>query len=51
MAENLNLNVNDFPVAGRLQNEVMSLPLYPEITIEQQRRVVETLKKAIDKFK
>jgi dTDP-4-amino-4,6-dideoxygalactose transaminase len=47
----LNLNLNDFPVAGRLQNEVMSLPLYPEITIEQQQRVVETLKKAVDTFK
>lgn len=47
----LNLNANDFPVANRLQHEVMSLPLYPEITIEQQRRVVETLKKAVGSSK
>jgi dTDP-4-amino-4,6-dideoxygalactose transaminase len=45
----LNLNVNDFPVANILQHEVMSLPLYPEITVEQQRRVVETLKLAVSK--
>lgn len=35
----------DFPVAARLQNEIMSLPLYPEITLEQQKRIIEVLTK------
>lgn len=42
--EYLNLKAKDFPVADRLQNEIMSLPLYPEITLEQQKIVVENLK-------
>lgn len=38
---------SDFPVAARLQNEIMSLPLYPEITLEQQKHVVEVLRSAV----
>jgi dTDP-4-amino-4,6-dideoxygalactose transaminase len=32
-----------FPVAERLAPEILSLPIFPEITIEQQRRVVGAL--------
>jgi dTDP-4-amino-4,6-dideoxygalactose transaminase len=31
----------DFPVAEKLCSQVLSLPLYPELTSEQQQRVVE----------
>src|SRR5262249_17828761 len=33
-----------FPVAEKLASQILSLPLFPEITIEQQRRVVDALK-------
>lgn len=37
----------DFPVAERLAGEILSLPLYPEITPAQQERVVDALRKAL----
>lgn len=33
-----------FPVASKLQNEILSLPLFPEITLEEQQYVAKTLK-------
>lgn len=36
----------DFPVAERLASEMISLPLFPELTAAQLR-VVEALKKAL----
>ncbi|MGE0790207.1 MAG: DegT/DnrJ/EryC1/StrS family aminotransferase [Sandaracinaceae bacterium] len=36
----------DFPVAERLADEILSLPLFPEITEAQQARVVEGLRQA-----
>lgn len=39
----------DFPVAEAIGAEEMTLPVYPEITHEQQREVVDQLKKAIVK--
>jgi dTDP-4-amino-4,6-dideoxygalactose transaminase len=33
----------DFPVAERVAAEVLSLPMYPQLTYEQQERVVEAL--------
>jgi dTDP-4-amino-4,6-dideoxygalactose transaminase len=36
-----------FPVAERIAPELLSLPLYPEITPAQQERVVEVLAKAL----
>jgi dTDP-4-amino-4,6-dideoxygalactose transaminase len=36
-----------FPVAERLAGEILSLPLFPEITAAQQERVVETLAEAV----
>jgi dTDP-4-amino-4,6-dideoxygalactose transaminase len=37
----------DFPVAEAAAGEILSLPLFPEITAEQQRRVAAELKKAL----
>jgi dTDP-4-amino-4,6-dideoxygalactose transaminase len=37
----------DFPVAERLAKEILSLPLFPEITEAQQQRVVDALKAAL----
>lgn len=37
----------DFPEAERAADEILSLPMYPHITEEQQRRVAEALRKAI----
>jgi dTDP-4-amino-4,6-dideoxygalactose transaminase len=37
----------DFPVAERAAVEVLSLPLFPEITPAQQERVVSELRKAV----
>jgi len=36
-----------FPVSERMANEILSLPLFPEITPEQQERVVEVLAAAV----
>src|SRR5262249_1214341 len=33
----------DFPAAERAAAEVLSLPMYPQLTCEQQARVVDTL--------
>jgi dTDP-4-amino-4,6-dideoxygalactose transaminase len=37
----------DFPVAERLGREILSLPLFPEITEAQQERVVDALAEAV----
>jgi dTDP-4-amino-4,6-dideoxygalactose transaminase len=37
----------DFPVAERAAQEVLSLPIYPGITVNQQEIVIETLRKAL----
>jgi dTDP-4-amino-4,6-dideoxygalactose transaminase len=37
----------DFPVAEQAAAEILSLPLFPEITADQQRRVVDVLEKAL----
>ena len=36
-----------FPVAERACREILSLPLFAEITLEQQERVVSVLRKAV----
>ncbi len=37
---------SDFPIAWRNHTEILSLPIYPEITPEQQQRVVDVLRGA-----
>ncbi len=37
----------DFPEAERAAREILSLPLFPEITEQQQQRVVDALEKAL----
>jgi dTDP-4-amino-4,6-dideoxygalactose transaminase len=36
-----------FPVAEKAAREILSLPIYPEITADQQARVVESLRRAL----
>lgn len=43
----LNHTAADFPVSLKLQEEILSLPLYPEITLEQQKHVVSILEKSL----
>jgi dTDP-4-amino-4,6-dideoxygalactose transaminase len=33
----------DFPIASTLTTRILSLPLYPELTVSQQREVVAAL--------
>ena len=45
----LNYKMGDFPVAEKAASEIVSLPMFPQLTAEQQARVVEEL--AIFTFK
>ncbi|MEW5741419.1 MAG: DegT/DnrJ/EryC1/StrS family aminotransferase [Myxococcota bacterium] len=45
--KHLGHRAGDFPVAEALSRQMLSLPLFPEITGEQQARVVSSLKKAL----
>ena len=39
--------VGDFPMAERAAAEMISLPIYPELTVAQQEQVVAALKRAL----
>lgn len=41
--ENLGYKDGDFPVSEAAAGEILSLPMYPQIELEQQRRVTEQL--------
>jgi dTDP-4-amino-4,6-dideoxygalactose transaminase len=43
----LRLVEDAFPVAEKLASEIISLPMYPGITAEQQERVVKALRAAV----
>jgi dTDP-4-amino-4,6-dideoxygalactose transaminase len=43
----LGLGGSQFPVSERAAEEILSLPLYPHITVEQQERVVDVLREAL----
>jgi dTDP-4-amino-4,6-dideoxygalactose transaminase len=43
----LGYNADDFPVSTRLAQQVISLPIYPEMTAEEQAQVIETVRKAV----
>jgi dTDP-4-amino-4,6-dideoxygalactose transaminase len=37
----LNYGVEDFPLARRIAREILSLPMFPQLTVDQQARVAE----------
>lgn len=43
----LGLAEGTFPVAEQAANEILSIPIYPQITPEQQQRVVDVLRSAM----
>lgn len=45
--EHLGYGAGSFPVAEQAAGRILSLPLYPHITAEQQQRVVEALNRAL----
>jgi dTDP-4-amino-4,6-dideoxygalactose transaminase len=45
--KDLGYKPGDFPVAERAAGEILSLPMYPHLTEEQQGRVVEGLRRAV----
>jgi dTDP-4-amino-4,6-dideoxygalactose transaminase len=46
--DDLKHQAGDFPIAERVARECLSLPLFPEMTDEQQDRVVAALHRALD---
>ena len=45
--EHLGFGEGSFPVAEKAAREILSLPLFPEITADQQARVVDSLQRAL----
>ncbi len=45
--ENLGHNRGDFPISEQLSLEVLSIPMFPEITLAQREKVVEFLRAAM----
>jgi UDP-4-amino-4,6-dideoxy-N-acetyl-beta-L-altrosamine transaminase len=45
--ENLGFKDGDFPEAERFHREVISFPMYPTLTVEQQEHVIDALRKAL----
>jgi dTDP-4-amino-4,6-dideoxygalactose transaminase len=46
----LGYSVGDFPVSERISAEILSLPMYPGLVWDQQRRVVEQVLKCISPY-
>ena len=38
---------DDFPVTNQAGSQVLSLPIYPELTDEEQEEVIEAVKKLV----
>ena len=47
----MNYSLRDFPVAGRVASEIVSLPMFPQLTLEQQTRVAEEISAFTAKFR
>jgi dTDP-4-amino-4,6-dideoxygalactose transaminase len=45
--QDLHLPVGSFPVTELVSNQVLSIPMFPELTIEEQQRVAYALKDAV----
>ncbi len=45
--QDLALPVGSFPVTELVSNQVLSIPMFPELTIEEQQRVAHALKDAV----
>ena len=39
----LNYSQKDFPIATKYQNEILSLPIYPEMTTEMTKYIVKNI--------
>jgi dTDP-4-amino-4,6-dideoxygalactose transaminase len=46
--EGLFLRAGDFPVAEQASSEILSLPMFPGLPLDSQRRVVAELVKAVN---
>ncbi|MFN4245596.1 MAG: DegT/DnrJ/EryC1/StrS family aminotransferase [Brevinematia bacterium] len=47
----LNLNISDFPTSERVFNEIVSLPIYPDLSIKQVEYICDTIKKIWKEFR
>jgi dTDP-4-amino-4,6-dideoxygalactose transaminase len=41
--KNLGYKKGDFPISEKLSDEVLSLPIYPELTVTQQDYIVDKI--------
>lgn len=48
---NLGYRKGDFPISEKAASEILSLPMYPDLTEEQQKWVVEKIKRGIEENK
>jgi dTDP-4-amino-4,6-dideoxygalactose transaminase len=42
--KNLGYKIGDFPVTERLAEQIISMPMYPELSVSQRDRVVEAVR-------
>ena len=45
--QDLNFKINDFPIAQKMADELLSLPIGPQLQCEDQDYVIETLSKTL----
>ena len=47
--QSFGFKAEDFPEAMRYYQEAISLPMYPNLTVDEQSKVVKALKKALER--